>query len=217
MSKIFDDMSKTRVKPHGIIIPVRGFSQECIQSIQDLPNEEWKCFSVDGLNYYVSSYGRIKNERRTIIDSPCNGIVRHRTYNPKIMKGVIDKYGYVKIDLKHHLFAVHRLVCKYFFGDSNLEVNHKNGDKTDNRLENLEYCTRTENMRHAFATGLNKSPYPIATQKASLAKRKVSENQELEIYNLYSTGKYTYKELALMFGVDSSSIGRIYRKIKKGL
>ena len=217
MSKIFDDMSKTRVKPHGIIIPVRGFSQECIQSIQDLPNEEWKCFSVDGLNYYVSSYGRIKNERRTIIDSPCNGIVRHRTYSPKIMKGVIDKYGYVKIDLKHHIFAVHRLVCKYFLGDSNLEVNHKNGDKTDNRLENLEYCTRTENMRHAFATGLNKSPYPIATQKASLAKRKVSENQELEIYNLYSTGKYTYKELALMFGVDSSSIGRIYRKIKKGL
>lgn len=212
-------MSKARVKPHGVIIPVRGFSQECVQDIQDLPNEEWKSFSIDGLNYYVSSCGRIKNERRTIIDSLCNGIVRRRTYNPKIMKGIIDKYGYVKIDLKHHLFAVHRLVCKYFFGDSNLEVNHKNGDKTDNRLVNLEYCTRGENQKHAFATGLNQSTLRlgIATQKASLAKRKVSEDQELEIFNLYSTGKYTYKELALIFDVDSNSIGRIYRKIKKGL
>lgn len=213
-------MNKNKGKSHGIIIPVQGFSQARVQSLKDLPNEEWREFSIGGLNYYVSSYGRIKNEKRVITDFPCNGKVRIRTYNPKIMKGIMDKYGYVKIDLMHHLFAVHRLVCKYFFGDSNLEVNHINGDKTDNRLENLEYCTRCENQKHAFSVGLNKSTLSvlgIATKSASIANRKVSKEQEMDIYRLYSTGKYTYKELSQKFGVDSSSIGRIYRKIKKGL
>lgn len=137
-----------------------------------------------------------------------------------MMKGIMDKYGYVKIDLNHHLFAVHRLVCKCFFGDSNLEVNHINGDKTDNRLENLEYCTRSENQKHAFTVGLNKSTLSvlgIATKSAAIANRKVSKEQEMDIYHLYSTGKYTYKDLSQKFGIDSSSIGRIYRKIKKGL
>lgn len=211
-------MDKNKGKPHGIIIPVQGFSQERVQSLQDLPNEEWRKISIGGLNYYVSSYGRIKNERRVITDSPSNGEVRIRTYNPKIMKGIMDKYGYLKIDLNHHLLAVHRLVCKCFFGDSNLEVNHINGDKTDNRLENLEYCTRSENQKHAFAVGLNKSTLSvlgIATKSAAIANRKVSIKQEMDIYHLYSTGKYTYKELSQKFGIDSSSIGRIYRKIKK--
>ena len=63
-------MDKNKGKPHGIIIPVQGFSQERVQSLQDLPNEEWRKISIGGLNYYVSSYGRIKNERRVITDSP---------------------------------------------------------------------------------------------------------------------------------------------------
>ena len=46
-------------------------------------------------------------------------------------------------------FLVHRLVLSAFLGDSNLQCNHKNGCKFDNRLENLEYCTAQENSRHS--------------------------------------------------------------------
>lgn len=48
---------------------------------------------------------------------------------------------------------VHRLVAEAFHGPSDLHVNHINSDKADNRAENLEWCTRSENMQHAIANG----------------------------------------------------------------
>ena len=53
-----------------------------------------------------------------------------------------------------HVRLVHRLVLLTFKGKSKLDVNHKNCIKTDNRLTNLEYCTKFENMRHAMANNL---------------------------------------------------------------
>jgi hypothetical protein len=56
-----------------------------------------------------------------------------------------------------HDFKVHRLVMWSFVGQSEMEVNHLNGVKTDNRLENLEYCTASENARHAYEMGLRQN------------------------------------------------------------
>ena len=69
--------------------------------------------------------------------------------------------GYLSVGLfnngKFKNCLVHRLIMLTFCGESNLQVNHIDGDKTNNNLTNLEYCTASENIRHAFKTGLNKS------------------------------------------------------------
>lgn len=58
--------------------------------------------------------------------------------------------------IKSH--SVHRLVCLTFIWESNLDVNHKNWIKTDNRLENLEYTTRKENINHKYNVLWYKTP-----------------------------------------------------------
>lgn len=76
-----------------------------------------------------------------------------------------DKDGYKKVRLSNgdgsrKVFSVHRLILETFYpveNSSELQVNHIDGDKTNNKLENLEWVTPKENVRHAFVTGLRKN------------------------------------------------------------
>lgn len=71
----------------------------------------------------------------------------------KIRKTYIENNGYERIILyknnKAKIHSIHRLVALIYIGKNNLEVNHIDGNKLNNNLENLEYCTRIENMQHA--------------------------------------------------------------------
>ena len=118
--------------------------------------EIWKpVVGYEGI-YEVSSLGRVKSCERTIIRK--DG--RKMNVRGKIMKPSIIRIGYEQIDLSKKDNAetvyVHRLVGKAFIENpyNKEQINHKNGVKTDNRVENLEWVTSQENMRHAFKNGL---------------------------------------------------------------
>ena len=115
----------------------------------DLPGEEWRdVIGYEGL-YQVSNYGRVKSFHN-------NGV---RTLNPSFA----DYPGYYVVNLtkngKQQTQYVHILVAQAFIPnpENKSYVNHIDGDKLNNCLENLEWTTPTENSRHAWRNGLIKS------------------------------------------------------------
>jgi hypothetical protein len=109
--------------------------------------EQWKKIK-DFSNYSVSTEGRVRDDKRGIIK-----------------KDRLDNHGYKCLDLykdgKRTKKKVHRLVAEAFIPnpDNKPEVNHKDGCKCNACLNNLEWVTKSENMLHAYRTGLaHKSP-----------------------------------------------------------
>lgn len=129
----------------------------------------------------------------------------------RILRPTTTSRGYYVVTLcKNGLlkyYSLHRLIALTFLGVSNLEVNHKDGDKLNNAVCNLEYVTRLENHKHAINTGLAKAWKGELNPKAKLDEIKVDS-----IRTLYGSGKYTQTTLASMFGVDQTSISSIVTK-----
>jgi hypothetical protein len=110
-----------------------------ISDINNLPNEKWYNSSF-ALDYLISNLGRIKS---------C------KFNKERIMRQILRKDGYlhtnITINGKTKSLLVHRLVCSAILGDyEHKQVNHKNGLKHDNRVENLEWVTHSENGIHSY-------------------------------------------------------------------
>jgi len=85
-------------------------------------------------------------------------VISYKYKEPRIMKTWLQKSGYENIKLckdnKCQHFLIHRLVAETFIENPNClpEVNHKNKKRADNRVENLEWCTRIENLQDSYST-----------------------------------------------------------------
>ena len=120
--------------------------------------------------YEVSNLGRVRSLSRTASIRCRWGGITERYVQGRVLRAHTNgKSGYYMIQLSvlgsRHPRLVHRLVAEAFIPGAEGKgfVNHVNGDKSDNRASNLEWCTRGENMLHAHATGLTESPKrPVA-------------------------------------------------------
>lgn len=151
-------------------------------------NEIWKDV-VDFEDFYqVSNLGRVRSKERTVKVTRSNGIIYERIMKPKIMKDRKNNCGYHQISLsdsfgEQHDELVHRLVAKAFIPNSDPEkvtVNHKNGNKDNNTVSNLEWMTYSEQNQHAYDTGL-KDKTKLMKPLSEETKKKMSESRKGKI------------------------------------
>lgn len=150
--------------------------------------------------YQVSNHGRVKSLDRQVfyIDG------RVRTFYGQILKLRLDSKGYYFVTLIKPGFKiqqrVHRLVAESFILNFQNKpcVNHKNSNRKDNIVDNLEWVTHKENTQHAIKKGLLYKPgKKLDVEKINLIKK------------MYNSGTFTQQGLANIFSLSQSQISRI--------
>lgn len=156
--------------------PIEGFNEKC----------------------FVSDDGKVYSIRR---QGHKGGFVKQRMNNSGYLRVALSKNG------KSKAYFVHRLVAQAFIPNPENKqfVNHKDGDKTNNRMSNLEWCTKSENMQHAVKTGLVHY-HGLLGEKHPQCK--ISDADALEIIRLRKSGVLSHI-LAKQYGVTGATIRNI--------
>lgn len=163
-----------------------------------MAKEIWKNIKGFSGRYQVSSFGRIR--------SFC------KYDNGEILRNNADSNGYESIQLSSaqrvYRHRIHRLVANAFLKKekNKNEVNHKDGNKKNNCVENLEWVNRSENNKHAYNNGF-KVPFILKGEQHGRAK--LSDIDVLKIRSLYKPREISLNMLAVRFSVSKRSVGRI--------
>lgn len=150
-------------------------------------------------SYQISDHGRIFTKRR--LDG--NRLIYGRELHP-----LLTKDGYLKVGLTKNSvtkrYYLHRLVATQFINnpDNLPEVNHKDGNKLNNTVSNLAWCSKKENLKHA-------ANHSLMQHGAARPSAKLTEDQVFEIYKL--KGIMTAKEIGEHYGVSKNTINLILR------
>lgn len=170
--------------------------------------EIWKDIENYEGFYQISNLGNIRSLDR--IRKSKHGTAKIKGVN---LKQSITNAGYKQVVLRKFNIpqnaSVHRFVIIAFLGVNKFkrEVNHINGIKTDNRIENLEWVTRSENGFHAFKNNLH---IPHDCKGIKNGRAKLSEIQVLEIISLLY--RKTNTEIASLYNVKTGTISAIRNK-----
>lgn len=161
--------------------------------------ELWKTIKIKGekIPYKISSEGRVKSK-----------------ITNKILKTTINEHGYEVVGLrvkpkKRVTKSVHRLVAKAFVENPDpenyKEINHKDGNKLNNNMFNLEWTDRSGNMIHALKNGLK---IPLKGEKHPGHKQKHTDEKIHEVCKLMEQGR-SNKEIHKITGVNKNTINEI--------
>ena len=166
--------------------------------------EEWR--EIEGFDgfFQVSNTGKVR--------SCCNS---HGTRGKWKLRSLSANHdGYLKVRLqkgaKDVTRRVHTLVAQAFIPNPNCynTVNHKDGDKTNNNVENLEWADRSQQMIHAYKNGLKK---PIKGSKNSQAKLTDDDVRYIRSHYKYRSTEFGTVALSKKFNVSNSVIGLVTR------
>jgi len=169
--------------------------------------EEWR--NIEGYDgaYKVSNKGRVWSVSRLVRVGGKTGTV---TTKDMLLSQRQDQKGYMRVYLndqgRTRFVPVHRLVALAFIPNpyNKPQVNHKDGNKQNNCVENLEWCTNGENQLHAYAIGLN-----YVTGRAGKPKKAVAQ---IDAKTNEIVGKFSsIAEAARTTGIHSQNIGKVIR------
>lgn len=171
-----------------------------------MENEIWKPIKGYEGYYDISNMGNVRVKDRIVY---CG-----RGINPKIRKGRIRKQGiyrngYKKITLSvngvQSTILIHRLVAIHFIPnpENKPQVNHKDGDKTNNRFDNLEWVTNGENQKHAFMNGLK------INIKGSKCKNSIFTESDVYLIRLKLSQGIPVKDISNEYGVSYGAVNAI--------
>lgn len=170
--------------------------------------EQWKKIEKFNYEYEISSYGRIRSVENVIVRG--NGwkyTRKSKILKPSASGGYLR--GAVCVNKKMIPYNIHRLVALAFIpnNENKAEVNHIDGNKLNNHVENLEWCTRQENIEHCI---LNKLQKPFKGEE--IGNSKLFEFQVIEIRNKFKPRVYSRAKLAKEYNVSEATIKDILYK-----
>lgn len=168
--------------------------------------EIWKDIQGYESYYQISNTGKVRSLHR-LVKSRGKQL---RPVRSIILKFNITRHGYYQVKLsKHHKYTglyVHKLIALHFIPnpENYPQVNHKDGNKLNNSIDNLEWCTQKQNTIHAYRTGLAKGNPGSANSQAILTEEIVKAIYETK-------GAFTVAEIAAKYSVHRITIGAIFR------